>query len=90
VQFQKSEISAEFAGYLHCRFLVTAAAREVLDACQAGAALAARCHAETAATPYYQLLQVRTGDWQLAPVAAPSLPCAVFTLIFAVNPAAIH
>jgi len=90
VQFQKSEISAQFAGYLDCRFLVTAAAREPLEASQQGAALAGRCHAETAATPYYQLHHVRTEDWQLVNAEAQSLPRAVFALVFAVNLAAVN
>lgn len=89
VELQRCFAADDFAGFLSCECLVTAAGRELAAVAVSGCLLMARCRTEVAATPYYPLRQIRGSDWQLLPGGDRMLPRAVFTLKFAVNTAAI-
>lgn len=90
IELKSCHAADDFAGYLSCECLVNAAKRDTAQAAKEGALLAAKCRAETVATPYYRLLQIRSGDRQLLPGDSLALPRAVFTLKFVINVAAIN
>ncbi len=90
VELKSCHAADDFAGYLSCECLVSAAMRDAVQAAGQGALLAAKCRAEVFATPYYRLLQICAGDWQLLPGDGKMLPRAVFSLKFVINTATVN